>query len=458
MIRLIGFQELLPDQAPDALLQALQPAAHVVYSGGASVSEAQARALHVHALLPNCRVLLRLYGDNDQSGAAVTGDPVAAAQALYAAYKPLWKPGFTLFTDNEPGVNALDRRVDFWVALMDAAGADGIPIGYAAFSEGTPDIPDYARLLPAFRRAAFWKAKGVNHVWTPHGYFDPNDRSAVFDAGFYWHVDRPRREARAACLAAKPPVPVPDLVMTELGIAVGYDAHRGYKSPGGLGGREYAERLVGFHLSFPSCIFSAGAFGGWENFNVLDDPDCLTVLLAQPWVETQEDKPVTVPTPTEGGETRRLTKIPGSFVNVRNNPDGMDIGDLLVGDVVTYYPPPAAAPGWSYVVPITSVERPAGRQKAIAGWVSLQSGNVEFSALPVPTPTPTPTPPGQTPDVEGALNELNFAILAQIDADKALSEAVQAVAEAKVRVENAIARLKGELLPAPAAEATFPAQ
>lgn len=146
-----------------------------------------------------------------------------------------------------------------------------------------------------------------------------------------------------------------------------------------------------------------------------------------------------LPVPTSGGERRVLTRIPGAFINVRSYPDGRDVGDLIIGDGVTYYAPTAKSDGWAYIVPATTAPapRPAGIQPAAAGWVSLQGGAVNFTVPIVPpTPNPAPTPaPGPSPaDVDGALNELNLAVIAQL--------------EANTRVQNAMARLKGVLLPA----------
>lgn len=86
--------------------------------------------------------------------------------------------------------------------------------------------------------------------------------------------------------------------------------------------------------------------------------------------------------PTTGGVLATLTKIPSTFINVRDEPNGLnDWGDLLVGDRVRYYPN-ASYQGWWYVEPIEQVPRPVGRQSASAGWVSEQGGRVAFTAIP----------------------------------------------------------------------------
>ena len=337
--RQLGLQELLPARVPDAYLLALNPAAHVVYSGAGSKQEACDRALHVAALLPACRVFLRLQGDNDQSGAIFQSTPEQAAAEVYSRYQPLMRKAFITFFDNEPGVNALDDRVKFWIALMDLAGADGLRIGYAAFSEGTPDIPEYARLIPAFERAAYWKARGIPHWWTPHGYFDPND-----PGGLYWHVARPAREAKAAWGK------LPDLVMTEIGIAVGYDARAGYKRAGGLPGRAYIQRMVGFDLPHASNIFCWGSTGGWGEFDLSNDPDAQDELLKQPLVKLEET--VT--------DTEALRQTLGDPIEGRNRRPEGECGECPRRAVDDRADPERAAPGRRPDLP-PAAHRPAQR-------------------------------------------------------------------------------------------------
>lgn len=66
-----------------------------------------------------------------------------------------------------------------------------------------------------------------------------------------------------------------------------------------------------------------------------------------------------------------LTAVPGSYINVRDQPatTGRDIGDLHPGDVVTLYSPDAL--GWVHLTTPT-----------FEGWVSRQDGKVQFTPLP----------------------------------------------------------------------------
>jgi hypothetical protein len=94
-------------------------------------------------------------------------------------------------------------------------------------------------------------------------------------------------------------------------------------------------------------------------------------------------QPTTIPAPATGGVDGKLSKLPGDFVNLRDQPyaSGRDVGDLHLGDVVVYYPD-APADGWLYVRPFTGMP----------GWVSLQAGAVAFTKLSLPLPDPAPEP------------------------------------------------------------------
>lgn len=74
-----------------------------------------------------------------------------------------------------------------------------------------------------------------------------------------------------------------------------------------------------------------------------------------------------IPAPTVGGVTATLARIPGSWVNVRAQPDGADVGDLRVGDSGTLYPD-ASQGDWVFFA-----------NARVRGWVSRQGGAVQFS-------------------------------------------------------------------------------
>ena len=110
------------------------------------------------------------------------------------------------------------------------------------------------------------------------------------------------------------------------------------------------------------------------------------------FTEVEDDDPIPpddlpeLPTVTPLGQYT-LTKMPGTWVNVRAYPDtvaGADVGDLHKGDVVTLYTPEVN--GWVFV-----------EMGSVRGWVYRQNGKVDFTS--VNAPNPTPIPPDDLPEL-----------------------------------------------------------
>lgn len=147
------------------------------------------------------------------------------------------------------------------------------------------------------------------------------------------------------------------------------------------GMNEYKRLAIEYNIEIYVNIFCGGSgFGNrWQSFNVEGEQVIYDGLRL--WNRNNPIMSQTIPPPTSGGVPATLTAVPSSFVNSRSQPNGSasDLGDLLIGDQVTYYPNYHPETGWVYQVPTTTVPRPAGRQPAAAGWVSLQGGAVVFT-------------------------------------------------------------------------------
>lgn len=210
-------------------------------------------------------------------------------------------------------------------------------------------------------------------------------------------------------------IPPPKIVVTEAGRDVGGGARDGWRGTG------WSEVTYGAKLQQQAtlykntpvvgmCVFCMGKGGGsmWESF---DFETAGTVK--QMMIDWNGANPMTntIPAPTTGGVRAKLTAVPAgvTYRNIRNQPDGTDIGDLLVGDEVIYYPQ-ATSGTWVYVNPINQVPRPAGRQPAVDGWTS--TNDVTFTPV-----TPSATS-GLTQEQWDRLDIANRAIklaTAQID-------------------------------------------
>lgn len=149
-----------------------------------------------------------------------------------------------------------------------------------------------------------------------------------------------------------------------------------------------------------------------------------------------------IPAPTTGGVKAKLTTIPGDYINVRAqpNPDSAtsnasaDVGDLLVGDVVTYYPD-AKQGEWVYQTPLTPVQRPTGRQNAAAGWASEQGGKVTFEKVVDPPPVePEPEPEPQT--ITLTIDQYNVLVASLSIAQRVLADIAPMPAPAPIPVPS----------------------
>lgn len=208
---------------------------------------------------------------------------------------------------------------------------------------------------------------------------------------------------------------------------------------------------------YPAYLFSIDHwrdddFGKANGFGTEDKPEftkhCAVINAKYP---IQEQTPMPdIPAPTTGGVKAKLTKVPQDFINVRHQPNGNDVGDLLVGDVVTYYPDApviAANSQWVYQTPLTPTDRPEKRQNAAAGWVSLQDGKVVFETLVDPPPVEPEPPAEETVEITVAERD---TMLAEQEA------LVVSLRAAIVNAENTIALLRGAKLPMPAFTLSYP--
>lgn len=176
------------------------------------------------------------------------------------------------------------------------------------------------------------------------------------------------------------------------------------------------------------------AFPWKTGFDYVNSPE-----LKAAWAQTnvrypvKEQPPVTQPTyppPTEGGKEAALAKVPNSqYVFIRQQPNPASsgsnpsaiVGELLIGDVVQYYPD-APVGAWVYVDPQQQVTRPPDRKSAAKGWVSLQNGAVEFvPPLLPPEPEPegvtlTPAQVAQLRALSKDVDAANAGIMAILDA------------------------------------------
>jgi len=345
----------------------------------ALVMDSVAVAQGIRQRSPQTTVIYRAYNPNDAKWHEAT-----TPGEWLAAHKPFAVNGVAVQCYNEPSSAGLFAALPWLEQVVAQCPAD-MTLALPNTAVGNPNEQDilggkYDRLLRL--------VCGTRHILTLHEYFrtDPTAEAPYFCGRFIFWL------RRAAALG----LPAPRIVITEHGRDYGGGKNDGWK------GQNWSEdyyfsllvkaRELYKPYNIPVCVFSYGygANNDWASFDVQDAPTLLDKMATY-----QEETPVTqpIPAPTTGGEKRRLTTMPGEYINTRAQPNGADIGDLLKGDVVTVYLN-AKQGDWVYQSPVEPIARPAGRQPAAAGWVSLQGGAVEFT--PIAPPVEPPVEPPQT--------------------------------------------------------------
>lgn len=343
------------------------------------VMDDTALAQQIRAASPKTLVVHRTYHQADSRW-----HEVVTPKEFLDAHKPTAVNGVVCAVYNEPSGAGL-FAASTWIEQLIAQCPIDMTLALPHMAVGNPSEDEI--LAGKFDRI-LKSICGSRHYLALHEYFvtDPLAETPYYCGRFtFW-----QRRARQLGL------PAPKIIITEHGRDVGGGVKDGWRDTGWSEDQYFARLVQARELYKPHGIpvavycYGAGFSQRWQSFNI----EGATTLLDK-MAEYEETMPTTpdIPAPTDGGVKATLTKIPKDFINVRQQPNGNDAGDLLVGDVVTYYPDaPVVAGGaqWVYQTPLEPIERPTGRQNAALGWVSLQDGGVVFEKVidpPVEPPT-----------------------------------------------------------------------
>lgn len=365
------------------------------------------RALHVRALLPLTKIVLRhqMSRDrqpDDQRSSRYSAKEIADLLFQYAI------PGTLLMPDNEAGSdkdnpNVFAHTVDVWTELVRIASPKGIALAIGCKSSGTPDYPQYrfyGKLLAAMRDGA--REYGVVHWLYTNAYYDPT-KPGHPDFGDFWddHLLRHQREIRR--VAALEKLPMPPMMLGELGIAWDYQPEEGYGMR--MNDVEFATDLTGriaARVGVPFDIFSIGDGiydSRWRYFNVNRPGFWKVFLPAVPRVpsdtnrkleadyleacaeesetdKTSEPGPAgqTLPEPGDPRWREGVAHPRNVYVNVRSEPstrggEATIIGRLDEGQRCSYVDQVRAGAGNDWM-PVYGINT------AITGWVSVSHAGI----------------------------------------------------------------------------------
>jgi len=244
--------------------------------------------------------------------------------------------GALLYLGNEPGRGDLVKLSAWTMEALDQCDRIGRKGVIFNIETGVPEPSDWQGL-----RAMLARAKRGGHVLGVHEYFDKKSMDAI---SFRWHIGRAWQDTLG--------MDRPEILVTELGCAVDFDAYRGWRSV--YGESIYADQLMQAAAWYASkgiavCIFCLGGFDKWLSFDVQQRSETDKLMT---WIKATNDlypvapltpappPPPTPPTPPEG-EIVRATVIytHADIANVRREPSSPQspiVKTLRVGDVVQY--------------------------------------------------------------------------------------------------------------------------
>lgn len=343
-------------------LTAAQPAATVVMDSHDLTQQ-------IRKALPDSIVIHRAYNPND----AHWWDAVTPQEWLNA-HLPFAANGVALQVLNEPVLN--DAALT-WLEQLCALCPPDVRLALPNFGVGNPFE---GNILEGMYDRLLRLVCGTRHILATHEYFkdDPYAERPYLCGRYTYWLHRARELG----------LPAPTIVITEHGRDVGGGRHDGWQDTG-WGEQGYFDRLEEAQYAnyyadgIPVCIYcwGTGANNDWLSFDIQS-----AATLQQRLIEWNHTHPIKeqptmppVPPPTSGGVRGTLSKMPSTFVNVREQPStsGRDLGDLYLGTHGTYFPN-ATSNGWMYFEPDANP----------TGWVSLQGGDVAFTADSTPVPPP----------------------------------------------------------------------
>lgn len=296
--------------------------------------------------LPNTRIFVRVYDQKDSGmhlRPRADGDLHMTPEAFLAKWGWLGKEGRTLQVMNEPSGYDFTPELVVWLQrLIPLAAHLGISIAAPAFAvhhprlnaqgdQWVPAFDDLLRLLSAHRQYLSL------HEYGPEFAYDA--RMGRFQAML----------SRCAALG----ISAPRTQISEWGLdsLPGEPAGNGYKRRG-LDGASFAlylrdqynryyEPYVRSGAVVGLAIFSYGDSGGWHDFNVASDRDCLDALpdlFLTEGLPSQMGYAPTVPSTLPanlraGWAPARMVRMPGTSMNIRQAPtvESPVIGSVFLG-------------------------------------------------------------------------------------------------------------------------------
>lgn len=230
--------------------------------GGAQYQEAFKFAVRAKEAFPSMRVIFRHHKDGGDDGMWKRLSASEWWQKIGSLYKGT---GLTILADNESMAEDLTLYAAWHAAILELAGAAGVPIAYGRFSTHNPPKAQIPQLDAMYKAA---HAFGKLHTLSPNLYYSLSNSD-----GFQWPSYHVQRALEIGCKL--------EVTIGEYAIVREItDAYNGYRSVV-MGGATYARDLIQRAKTklpgIPVSVFSIGAWPlGKDTFSL--DKDALDVI------------------------------------------------------------------------------------------------------------------------------------------------------------------------------------
>lgn len=253
---------------------------------------------------------------------------------------------------NEPGRQNLTVLRDFLLEGIDEANNLGRKLVLGNWSYGNPEPEDWDVLAPVLREMSDGK-----HILGVHEGYDiehPNlDKTYPYLIGRFLEIKKKYNLS---------------VIVTEF--AANKTAWDGWQT--WLGWQTWASKVEDAvkNVYSPNGVYiTPFTLYPWQTgFDYINQ-----IELQEEFNRINERNPMDkfIPEPTAGGKKAKVSKMPGKFINLRSQPEGTDIGDILKDQTVTVFLLDNPVNGWVFVK----------TDQGPSGWVSLQNGAVDFGII-----------------------------------------------------------------------------
>lgn len=305
-------------------------AATVLIFGGSRFEQARKDVERLNRELPGCTPILRNYGHNTGG----LNDNGILAKIGAQAWHQLWvepirdwlkRTNVVYHIDNEGTIDDMATYAREYAQAIKLCQTDNIPVGYGAFSVGTPNEAQYEQLVPMFAAAAEANRAGYpgkrGSIWMVHnGLGQTQALSNSLPDHWRRGLEVCRKHGIAAPLIVNGEFAAGHAYMADGRIIV--SPSQGYKDLGWSEGEYFLNLLDAWKnwvepFVMGSCIFKFSGGGDHQSFIVGES----MLEHIESWWKANSDQPGSAPQPPPAPVVKRYRIMPVIEVDVAMTED-----------------------------------------------------------------------------------------------------------------------------------------